>query len=63
MTKDIDGEEKERIIKYMEVLPRDRVDPKIPGNMEVLYASIRSWGTEEEDNTPLPYCKGVDEYQ
>ena len=59
MTKDIDGEEKERIIKYMEVLRRDRVDPKIPGNMEVLYASIRSWGTEEEEHIPFPDWKGV----
>ena len=31
-------------------------------NMEALYASIWSWGTEEEDNTPFPDWKGVEEY-
>ena len=29
--------------------------------MEALYASVRSWGTEEEDNIPFPDWKGVDE--
>ena len=32
-------------------------------NMEALYASLCSWGTEEEDNIPFPYWKGIDEYQ
>ena len=31
--------------------------------MEALYASMRSWGTEEEGNIPSPSCKGVDEYR
>ena len=31
-------------------------------NMEALYASTWSWGTEEEDNTPFPEWKGVYEY-
>ena len=30
--------------------------------MEALYASIRSWGTEEEGNKPSSIRKGVDEY-
>ena len=29
--------------------------------MGVLYASLRSWGTEEEDGIPFPDWKGVDE--
>ena len=37
--------------------------PKTSENMEVLYASIRSWCTEEEEVIPLPYWKGVDEYR
>ena len=32
-------------------------------NMEALYASIRSWGMEEEGNIPFPSWKGVDEYR
>ena len=31
--------------------------------MEALYASIWSWGTEEEDDIHLLYWKGVYEYQ
>ena len=31
--------------------------------MKALYASLQSWGTEEEDNTNLPSWKGVDEYR
>ena len=32
-------------------------------NMESLYSSIRSWGTEEVVNISLPDWKGVDKYQ
>ena len=31
--------------------------------MEALYASVRSWGAEEEDYIHFPYWKGVDEYR
>ena len=31
-----------------------------PENVEALYASVRSWYMEEEDNIPFPDCKGVD---
>ena len=31
--------------------------------MEALYAYVRSWGMEKEDDIPLTYWKGVDEYQ
>ena len=34
-----------------------------PEKMEALYASVRSWGTEEEDDIPFPSWKGVDEYR
>ena len=30
--------------------------------MEALYASLWSWGMEEEDDITFKYCKGVDEY-
>ena len=44
------------------VLPIGGGEDTKPENMEALYAYIRLWGTEEEDNTPFPYWKGVDEY-
>ena len=28
-----------------------------------MYASVRSWSTEEEYDIPFPYWKGVDEYR
>ena len=31
-----------------------------PENMEALYESVRSWGTEEEDDTNFPSCNGFD---
>ena len=31
--------------------------------MEALYASVLSWGTEEEDNIPFPPWNGVYEYR
>ena len=34
-----------------------------PEKMEALYDSIRTCGTEEQDNTPFPSCKVVYEYQ
>ena len=34
-----------------------------PEKMEDLYASIRYWGMEEEDNTTFPSWKGDDDYQ
>ena len=30
--------------------------------MEALYASVWSWGKEEDDNIPFPSWKGVAEY-
>ena len=35
----------------------------IPVNMESLYASVRSWVMEEDDNTHFPYWKLVGEYR
>ena len=46
-----DKEEKERTIKDMVVFLMGRGDTKNPENTEFLYASVRSWGAEEEDNT------------
>ena len=34
-----------------------------PEKIEDLYASVRSWSTEEEYDIPFPYWKGVDEYR
>ena len=34
-----------------------------PENIEALYSSVRSWGTEEEGDIPFTSWKGVDEYQ
>ena len=31
--------------------------------MGALYASVQSWGTEEEDTIPFPDWKGIDEYR
>ena len=31
--------------------------------MVALYASVRSWGTEEEEGNPFLYWKGVGEYR
>ena len=33
-----------------------------PENMEALYASVRSWGTEKEYYIPFEEWKEVDEY-
>ena len=32
-------------------------------NMEALYASVHSWGTEEDDDIPFTSWKGVGEHQ
>ena len=34
-----------------------------PENMKALYASVQSWGTEEEYIIPFLTYKGVDEYR
>ena len=57
------GEEKDSIIKYKGVFLTGGGEDTNPENMETLYASVQSWGTEEEDNIPFPDWKGVDEYQ
>ena len=57
------GEENERRIKEKVVFPTGGDESKNTENMEDLYASVRSWVTEEEDEIHFPYCKGVDEYR
>ena len=54
------GEENGR--KEKVVFSTDGGESKTPENMEALYASVQSWGTEEEDDVPFPTWKGVDEY-
>ena len=60
---DTDREEMERRRKENLAFPTVGGESTNPENMEALYASVRSWGMEEQDNTPFPYWKGVDEYQ
>ena len=45
------------------VFPTDGGEAANPENMEALYSSVRSWGTEEEYDIPCLDWKGVDEYQ
>ena len=45
------------------VFPTGGGEATNPENMEALYASIRSWGTEEEDKITSPDLKGVGEYR
>ena len=45
------------------VIPTGGSEATNPENTEALYASVRSWGTEEEGETTFPYWKGVEEYQ
>ena len=47
----------------MAMLPTGGDEATILENMEALYASIRSLGTEEEDNITFPYWKVVDDYR
>ena len=46
----------------MVVLPTGVDEAANPDKMEALYASVRSWGTEEEYTIPFPDQKGVGEY-
>ena len=55
------GKENERIRKYKVVLQKGGGEDTNLENMEDLYAAIRSWVTEEEDDIPFPSWKGVDE--
>ena len=45
------------------VFPKSGGEAKKPENMEALYASVRSWGTEEEDDIPFPSWKRVEKYR
>ena len=45
----------------MAVLPMGGGELKNPEKMEDLYASVRSWGMEEEDGIPFTDWKVVDE--
>ena len=60
---DTDGEEKERRRKYTVVFPTGGCEAKNSENMEDLYASVHSWGTEEKYAITFQTWKGVDEYQ
>ena len=60
---DTDRDEKERITNEKLVFPTGGGEAKNLVNMEALYASVRSWGTEEEEKIPFTSWKGVDEYQ
>ena len=57
------GEENERKRKEKVVFLTGGGEATNPEKMEAFYASVQSWGTEEEDNIPFPSWKGVDEYQ
>ena len=57
---DTDGEEKEsRKIENFVFLTSGGEATNLE-KIEALYAYVRSWYMEEEDNIPLPDCKGVD---
>ena len=56
-------EEKERRKKEKVLFPTGGGESTKPENMEGLYASIRSWGTEEKYKIPFPLWKVVDEYR
>ena len=51
----------DRRIKYKVVFPTVGGEATNPSNMEPLYASVRSWVIEKEDDIPLPDWKVVDE--
>ena len=51
------GKEKEKTRKYKVVLLKGGGEDTNLENMEALYASIRSWGTEEEDDTHFSIIK------
>ena len=58
---DTDGAENERTRKYKGVFPTGEDESTNPENMNAIYAFVRSWGTKEEDDIPLPTWKVVDE--
>ena len=60
---DTDGEERYRRRIYKVVLPTGGCKATNPENMEALYASVRSWGTEEEYGILFPTWKRVDNYR
>ena len=62
-TMDIDREEHYSRRKDKLVLLTSGSEDKNPEKMESLYASVKLWGTEEEEVIYSPYWKGVDEYQ
>ena len=55
----VKGEEK----KIKVVFPTGGCEATNWENTKALYASVRLWGTEEEDIIPFPYWKGFYEYQ
>ena len=57
----IDEDEKERKSKNMALFSTGGGDITCPENMEGLYASVWSWGMEEEVDLNFPYWKGFDE--
>ena len=58
---DIVGEVNDRRIKDKVVFPTGGGEATNPENIEALYASVRSWGAEEENDIPFPDWKVVDE--
>ena len=62
-TVDTDRKEKERRRKEKVVLPTGGGEATNTEKIEDLYASVQSWGSEQEGNLPFPSWKGVDEYQ
>ena len=60
---DTDGEEKYIIRNDKVVFPTGGYEVTNLEMMESFNASKQSWDTEEEDNTPFTYWKGIDEYR
>ena len=58
---DTHGKENERIRKYKVVLQKGGGEASKLENMEYEYASVHSWGTEEEDEITFTSWKGVGE--
>ena len=52
-TVDTDGEEKESRRKDTVIFLTGGGEATNPDNIEALYAFVRSWGTEEEDDIPF----------
>ena len=53
-TVEIVGEKNKRRRKEKVVFPTGGGEAKTPENVETLYAYVRSWGTEEEDDITFP---------